>query len=402
MTSTSTPLLSGDSDAKSESGSGTIDANKLYWNFIFMCIGFSINHGCVVSCLAYSTTELGDSLGGYGSGTLYVCYALSAFLLSKPLVSAVGAKHGLLCGVYGYCVYVAGFLFAVLVKPAKWPVFLASAGVGGISGGILWPAQGRYFARNAKLYAEASGTPVAEVNASFAGIFATFYLGVEMITKVMATAVFLSASDSVAKGVIFTIYTCAAVLSCFIITGLNLLDDAGTRDFSIGTIAVNVASTGKLMIEDKKFLSVIPFQLAFGFVSSMVPFYIFGTVIADNLGGTWVGLLSAIVVLTGSSMAIPSAWLANKFGKPLVMTIGGICLCFASAILFVMSDETLGTWTMIVVYLVIYGVGRGTWVSCCCLSKNASCIVFPMLYAAGKGLLCIPVMVFLSLLPSIQ
>jgi hypothetical protein len=337
-------------------------ANKLYYNFILMCVAFSVNHGCVVSCLAYSSAELGDDLGGYGSGTLYICYALSAFLLSKPLVSMYGGKQGLLFGVYGYCIYVGGFLFAILVKSAAYPVFLVSAGVGGIAGGILWPAQGRYFARNSKLYAEASNIPVENANASFAGIFAMCYLGVEMVTKVLATVVFLTA-PGIAEFLIFTIYTCAAVLSCFVMSGLHPLDDPGSRDFSVSTILVNVVSTGRLIVEDARFALMIPFQVAFGFTSSLVPFYIFGTVIADSseLGGTWIGLLSAVVVFTGAVIAIPTAWVANKFGKPVVMTIGGLGLLFAGAIMLALSDATLGTWNIIVLYLVVYGIGRGTW-----------------------------------------
>jgi hypothetical protein len=43
------------------------------------------------------------------------------------------------------------------------------------------------------------------------------------------------------------------------------------------------------------------------------------------------------------------------------MTIGGFCLAYAGFALFVSSDDSLGTWKMIVPYLIVYGVGRGTW-----------------------------------------
>lgn len=55
-------------------GDSDLDLTKhasIYRNFVLMCLAFSFNHGCVVSCLAYSTTELGTELGGYGSGVLY-------------------------------------------------------------------------------------------------------------------------------------------------------------------------------------------------------------------------------------------------------------------------------------------------------------------------------------------
>lgn len=128
---------------------------------------------------------------------------------------------------------------------------------------------------------------------------------------------------------------------------------------------VNTLSVGNLLIEDVRLSLMIPFQVAFGFTSSFVPFYIFGTVIAksDDLGSTYVGLLSAIIVLTGSLMAVPSAYVSNAIGKPVVMSFGGACLAFAGFALYIFSDSQLGTWKLIVPYLAIYGMGRGTWVS---------------------------------------
>ena len=62
---------------------------------------------------------------------------------------------------------------------------------------------------------------------------------------------------------------------------------------------------------------MIPLQIAFGFCSSFVPYYVFGTIISGSeyLGSTYVGLLSAVIVLAGAAMALPSAWAANAVGK---------------------------------------------------------------------------------------
>lgn len=371
------PLIKRSSDGRAsvENGDGADDNNvdtsnmtneeigsSLYVNFIIMCLAFSFNHGSVVSCLAYATTELGNSLGGYGSGTLYVCYAFTAFFLSKPVLSMVGPKYGLLAGVTGYCVYICGFLFAILVPVLAYPVFIAACAIGGIAGGLLWTAQGRYFTKNSKMYSEVMNIPVEETNSTFAGLFATSYLGLEMVTKVLATIIFLTVPTG-APFIIFSTYTAIAVASIFFIAGLNDLNEKGTWDFSCDTITTNVGAVAKLVYEDSRISLMIPFQVAFGFASSFVPYYVFGTVIAgsDKLGSTYVGLLSAIIVLTGASMAIPSAWLANKVGKPVVMTIGGICLALAGFIFFVLSDGTLGTWGVIIPYLIVYGIGRGTW-----------------------------------------
>jgi hypothetical protein len=96
-------------------------SDSLSRNFMLMSIGFAINHGCVVSCLTYATTELGDNLGGYSSGFFMIFYAFSAFLLSKPLVNLYGPKNGILIGQVGYCIYILGFLFAVVASyDAAW------------------------------------------------------------------------------------------------------------------------------------------------------------------------------------------------------------------------------------------------------------------------------------------
>lgn len=67
----------------------------LYRNFYSMSIAFSIIHGCAVTCLAYASTELGNQMGSATSGILYVGYAITSFLLAKPLVAAFGEKKNI-------------------------------------------------------------------------------------------------------------------------------------------------------------------------------------------------------------------------------------------------------------------------------------------------------------------
>jgi hypothetical protein len=49
----------------------TTTPNRILYNFVFMSILFSSNHGCVVACLSLATARLG-SLGAYQNGLLYV------------------------------------------------------------------------------------------------------------------------------------------------------------------------------------------------------------------------------------------------------------------------------------------------------------------------------------------
>lgn len=86
---------------KSDDESRRLQGSKIRRNFSIMCIAFSLNHGAAVSCIAYAAAELGNDLGSASSGTLYVCYALTALLVSKPFVCYVGSKLALLAALTG-------------------------------------------------------------------------------------------------------------------------------------------------------------------------------------------------------------------------------------------------------------------------------------------------------------
>lgn len=141
---------------KSPAPASLLSPLALYRNFYAMSIAFALNHGCVTTCLAYSSTMLGNSMGAVSSGCLYVAYAFSAFVLAKPVVAMIGPKNGLLLGMVGYCIYVGGFLLAMIAlrewSPLSWGFSIVGGIIGGLAGGLLWTSQGRYFARNATLY----------------------------------------------------------------------------------------------------------------------------------------------------------------------------------------------------------------------------------------------------------
>ena len=86
---------------KEDDASRQEQAETIRRNFIVMSIAFSLNHGSAVACIAYATAELGNDLGSASSGILYVCYAISALLVSKPFVCSVGPKLALFASLTG-------------------------------------------------------------------------------------------------------------------------------------------------------------------------------------------------------------------------------------------------------------------------------------------------------------
>lgn len=354
----------------------------LLGNFAGMATMFSITHGCVVSCLSYAAAELGPEKGAWGNGTLYATYAITALLFSKPIIAMLGGKWGLFAGLFGYCLYIGGFLFAIIFKGVNWvawTVYLLTCIIGGISGGILWTAQGRYFASNSRKYSESleyevnnghvsadrqDEVAITKVNAKFASTFACIYLGCEALTKVMATVIFLF-SGKAAVYIVFTMYSIAAVAGTFFFMGCSDLGDSGTGDVTFEATFRGVGDATKLLFSDVRLALVMPYQWAFGIAASFIGFYVFGVIVntSEQLGDTWVGLLSAIITLTGAATALPYSYISNSLGKEVVMVWGGLCFAFVGFILYFESDAALGTWAWIVPFFIFMGMGRGAWES---------------------------------------
>jgi MFS family permease len=298
--------------------------NMLFRNFILMSVAFAVNQGCVVSCLAYASTELSEHLADFGNGFLCIAFSISALGLAKPIIEMVGPKYGLVFGLLGCCIYVLGFALAVLIPTGAWPVFIISSIIGGVAGGLLWTAQGKYFAVNSILYAEAVELTIEEINTKFAGIFAFIYLGFELGMTLIASG-FYYGYHANANAVVFCLFSAVALLSSLLMLLVSGLDEFGTWEFDYDEFTYNAGGVVRLLKEDSRIALMVPYQFAYGFVSSFVPFYIFGTVISDseNLGEEYWGLLASVAVFGALVSVLPATIAAHKHGKHTMMVFGG-------------------------------------------------------------------------------
>ena len=162
-------------------------ASSIFRGFVYMSVMFSLNHGTVTAVLALASAEFGARLGGASAGTLYVVYTSSALLAAPAAVARLGAKRALVAGLSLYCCYVASFLVALEAVAVRAPAAIVGAAIGGVGGGLIWTAQGVYFARAALSYARASATAPEAANATLSGVFATLYLGLEVAMKLLSS-----------------------------------------------------------------------------------------------------------------------------------------------------------------------------------------------------------------------
>ena len=88
---------------------GDMEHSSILRNFIVFVILFCSTHATVDAILAFSSAELGLTLGSRGSFVLYLLYTLSALLIAKPAVARLGAKNGVIVGLIGLMCYVSSF-----------------------------------------------------------------------------------------------------------------------------------------------------------------------------------------------------------------------------------------------------------------------------------------------------
>ena len=133
----------------------------------------------------------------------------------------------------------------------------------------------------------------------------------------------------------------AAQISCFSLMYISNVeqDSSGSKfywgagDVSVNMDIINIIRGGRLLYEDKFLASMIPFQIAFGFASSYIPFYVFGTIVnnSSTFGGKFIGLCSALVVLVGSVVSLPVHMLGftSHTSQSIILVVAGIGLAIS-------------------------------------------------------------------------
>jgi len=191
-----------------------------------MSVWFSLNHGCVTALLALAIANLGDKLGSFQSGTLYVFYVLSALFFSAALVSVMGSKWALVSGVFLYSFYIVCFLVAASVDhELRWVAAITGAGIGGIAAGNIWTAQGSYFGETVALYTKLTGMEAAEVSTMFGGWFAFCYLFFEVACKLLTSLLTYYGNNTFIYTIFSIFAVCSVVGMTFIRNLKNELED---------------------------------------------------------------------------------------------------------------------------------------------------------------------------------
>ena len=235
---------------------------------------------------------------------------------------------------------------------------------GGITGGFLWPSQAAYYWYFTKKYAVAATTYAVDSQNKLSSLFSSIFLSCEILLKALATVYLVYNTSERNRILLFALCALLANTGCFCMLCLSPIDT--TESVMLGGVnmdLINILSALRLISKDHYLLSLLPFQFAFGFASSYIPFYLFGNIVATSpsLGTAVIGVLSSLVVTLGAIVSILLIHLTSHTSEVMVMIFSGLGLSISGLILVFNSDTAMGTQEIIIPYLMLYGTSRGAW-----------------------------------------
>jgi len=344
-------------------------AEELRSNFTWFTTFFAINHGLVTAPLVVATSVLAEGVGYQGNALINVFTIVSSFFLGAPAVSTLGLKGGTLLGMVLYCVYACLFALAALVgktaASTQMVLFCVGSACGGIAAGILWTAQGSYFARTVDLLARREATERAKLTASLASTFAVLYLGFEVGAKMS-----WSVCDRLHVPIALTalLFTVLGVLATAAMTRAYALKCPGAP-----TKVFDRTKAAAALWRDPVLFLVSGVNVTFGFSAAFMNGYVNANYTAKELGNWAVPLLAAMTALLAAVFARFFGMLGACLGKGPLVVVGAACfLCIPLCIFLLGCCDGWGWW-LLTLYI-LQGAGRAVYES---TSKGIFADMFP-------------------------
>lgn len=352
-------IVTNDSYDPAASVAGVGGSRQVLVNYVAMSMLFSANHGAMVSCLAFSTLQFG-STGAWELSLLHFMYAASALLGSTYVVKQLGARNSMALGMALYAMYVTCFWCALQWRVWKAEFAIIGAILGGIGGGCLWTAQGSYFERASKEYAEVcvQMTPDQSTSA-FAGIFAFLFLIGEVSCKLLSWA--MLERDHSTWNTVIGLYAICAIMSTILMFGIRnyAIDPVGNHSTSY-----KVTAAWQLLIRNPRMKYMIGLNAVFGlacpFVNSFVNGEVVRRVFADDSSLGHVGLLSALSAAIAATCSLVFAALSPHY-KGHVLIFGAFSFSMVVLPFLIEQDFSTWGWRKLTTIYIFQGIGRSTF-----------------------------------------
>lgn len=346
-------------------------ATQTLRSFVIMSVCFAMNLGCVTTVIAYASSNF-QEIGNYSNGTLFGAYCLCALFFGNVIVTALGFKKALICGMAQYCIYLTMYMVAALVgsTPFTKGLVLLGAVVGGTASGYLWTAQGAYFSKSAERYAAFKGISKEAATGKFSSYFAMIFLFFEVVLKIVAAGI---QSGFGATG-IKVLYVLLLGIGFLSLLGMTRIDNISKepQKVSMDMVVEKSSAAFRLLIRKPEMILMVPTQLTFGFASTFINSYISPKVTKPLIGGGAIGYFAGTIAGVACIIsALGGLWIRRTGSKWPLMVLGSASfVCMAGGFLFYETEMVDGTATypsinisLLIMIYALMGVGRGVFES---------------------------------------
>ena len=351
--------------------------------YVFSLIA-SLNHALTYVVTAFAASLLPLKLGGLICGITWSLNAVSGLTVATISVRRLGWKAAIIVSFWGYSLQIISLYVAILYPEYSYVVGAGGAVFAGVTSAIWWTAQGVCFELTSTRIAESrltisaaggEGPHYSSFDEAVNSVRADLSARWTIVYQLSDILVFLSLS---VIPILFPSVKIVHVLGwiCILGVGTSLLgfgfDDLGDKGAVLNSEEMLDAllAVPRQFRNDSRVMLLAPFVFGFGITTAMFSYYINGNVVSRsaNLGEIYIGLLESFSYLVAAASAIPYAWVSNRFppvGQHYVFQFGSLAFLLSGVVVYLLPENELSVWQVILLIRAFYGLGRGVFEGAC-------------------------------------
>lgn len=324
-------------------------------NFRLMSIWFGLGHGVLTAATAFASSQLDADVSYVGNGLLNFLTIPTCLLAAVPVTVYAGVKGSLLIGIVCYAFYSIGFSIAVMSAKGsalQWYSFCIGGVFGGVGAGVLWTAQGAFMANSASAISKEDEQPREVVSGELGTTFASWYLSIEMTTKILFS---VGLDIGLSSACISCAYSVLSIVAC---VGLVFVKNVELEVDENANMLAKTLDTARLWSDIRTWL-LSPTNITFGMSSAFIQGYFAANFAAPQLGEASIGYATSFIVLVAVVVARLYGCLRNKYGTGLPLSLGAASFALIPILILTTGCSHWGLWLLIVYAL--QGSGRASY-----------------------------------------
>ena len=330
-------------------------------------------------------------LGGLICGLTWSLNAFSGMTVATIAVRRLGWKLSIIISFWGYSMQIVSLYLAIVYPEYAYLVGAGGAVLAGVTSAIWWTAQGICFELTATRIAQShlvlmpvsvAGTQIISSNhrqyTSFDeavnGTRADLSAQWTIVYQLSDILVFLSLSvipimiPSIE--IVHVLFWICVLGVCTALLGTGF-DDLGDKGIPLNNAEVVDAllAVPRQFKDDARVMLLAPFVFGFGITTAMFSYYVNGNIVSksENLGSIYIGLLESFSYLVAAASAYPYAFVSNNVtgGQHWIFQFGSLSFLLSGVVVFLLPENELSVWQIILLIRALYGLGRGVFEGAC-------------------------------------